>query len=44
LTAQSKGIVGIRNLELGQNSVLNSGGKEVRLDSGTQMIVQVEFE
>jgi hypothetical protein len=44
LTAQSKGIVGIHNLELGQNSVLNSGGKDVRLDSGTQMIVSVEFE
>ncbi len=44
LNAQSKGVVGIRNLELGDNSVLLSGGKEIRLDSGTQMIVQVEIE
>jgi len=36
--------VGIRNLELGDNSVLRSGGKEVKLDSGAQLIVQVEFE
>jgi len=44
LNAQSKGVVGIRNLELGENSVLISSGKEVKLDSGTQMIVQVEFQ
>ncbi len=44
LSPQSKGVVGIRNLELGENSVLLSGGKEIRLDSGTQMIVQVEIE
>jgi hypothetical protein len=44
LNAQSKGVVGIRNLELGDNSVLISSGKEVRLDSGTQMIVLVEIE
>ncbi len=44
LNAQSKGVVGIRNLELGENSVLLSSGKEVKLDSGAQMIVQVEIE
>jgi len=44
LNGQSKGVVGIRNLELGDNSVLRSGGKEVKLDSGMQLIVQVEFE
>ncbi len=44
LNGQSKGVVGIRNLELGENSVLMSGGKEIKLDSGTQMIVQVEIE
>jgi len=44
LNGQSKGVVGIRNLELGENSVLFSSGKEVRLDSGTQMIVLVEVE
>jgi hypothetical protein len=31
LNAQSKGVVGIRNLELGDNSVLTSSGKEVKL-------------
>jgi len=44
LNGQSKGVVGMHNLELGENSVLLSSGKEVKLDSGTQMIVQVEIE
>jgi len=44
LNGQSKGVVGIRKVELGENSVLFSSGKEVKLDSGTQMIVQVEIE
>jgi len=44
LNSQSKGVVGIKGLELGENSVLLSSGKAVNLDSGTQMIVQVEIE
>ena len=44
LNAQSKGVLGISNLELGENSVLTTNGKEVKLDSGTQMIIQVEIE
>lgn len=44
LTGQSKGVVGIKNLQLGENSVLTSSGKEVKLDSGTQMIVAVEIQ
>jgi hypothetical protein len=44
LNAQSKGVIGIHNLELGENSVLISTGKNVSLDSGTQMMVQVEVE
>lgn len=44
LTAQSKGVVGIHNLELGDNSVLISNGKDVKLDGGTEMMVQVEVE
>ncbi len=44
LNAQSKGVIGIHNLELGENSVLISNGKNVSLDSGTQMMVQVEVE
>ena len=44
LSAQSKGVIGIHNLELGENSVLVSTGKNVSLDSGTQMMLQVEVE
>ena len=44
LNGQSKGVVGIKGLELGENSVLLSNGKAVNLDSGTQMIVQVEID
>jgi hypothetical protein len=44
LTGQSKGVIGFHNLELGENSVLFSNGKNVSLDSGTQMMVQVEIE
>lgn len=44
LNAQSKGVLGIKNLELGENSVLTSEGKDVKLDSGAQMMVRVEFE
>ncbi len=44
LNAQSKGVIGFHNLELGENSVLISHGKSVSLDSGTQMMVQVEVE
>ena len=44
LNGQSKGVVGIRNLQLDENSVLLSSGKDVRLDSGTQLIVQVEIK
>jgi hypothetical protein len=44
LNAQSKGVIGMHNLELGENSVLISGGKNVSLESGTQMMLQVEVE
>jgi hypothetical protein len=44
LNAQSKGVIGFHNLELGENSVLISTGKNVSLDSGTQMMLQVEVE
>jgi hypothetical protein len=44
LNPQSKGVIGIHNLELGENSVLISTGKNVSLDSGTQMMLQVEVE
>lgn len=44
LSAQSKGVIGFHNLELGENSVLFSTGKNVSLDSGTQLMLQVEVE
>jgi hypothetical protein len=44
LNGQSKGVIAIKNLELGDNSVLLSSGKEIRLDSGTQLIVLTEIE
>jgi len=44
LNAQSKGVVGLRNLQLEENGVLTSSGKEVKLDSGTQMIIQIEID
>jgi hypothetical protein len=44
LNAQSKGVIGFHNLELGENSVLFSSGKNVSLDSGTQLMLQVEVE
>lgn len=44
LNGQSKGVIGIHNLELGENSVLISSGKNVSLASGTQMMLQVEVE
>lgn len=42
LNSQSKGVLGFHDLEMGENSVLTSNGKEIKLDSGTQMMVRVE--
>lgn len=41
LSAQSTGVVGIKNLQL-DNSVLTSTGKEVKLDQGSQILVKAE--
>lgn len=41
LTPQSTGVVGIKNLQL-DNSVLTSTGKEVKLDTGAQMMIKAE--
>jgi hypothetical protein len=41
LDPHSTGVVGIKNLQL-DNSVLTSTGKEVKLDSGSQMVVKIE--
>ena len=42
LSPNSSGVVGIKNLQLDSNSVLTSTGKEVKLDSGSQMMIKVE--
>jgi hypothetical protein len=44
LSTQANGVVGIRDLQLGSNSVLTSGGKNLKLDGGTQMILRVQSE
>jgi len=41
LTPSSTGVVGIKNLQL-ENNVLTSSGKEVKLDSGSQMMIKME--
>ena len=48
LTSQSQGVIGLNGLQLGsavsnstQGSVITSAGKDVKLDSGTQMLLQV---
>lgn len=44
LNAESTGVLGIKNLEMSKDAVLTSSGKEVKLDSGTQMLVRAEIE
>ena len=43
LTPESTGIHGVHNLELSADGVLTSKGKNVKLDSGDQLIVKVEL-
>ena len=42
LNSQSKGALGVKNLELGDNGVVTSPGKEVKLDAGTQMMIRAQ--
>jgi len=42
LNSDSKGVMGFHGLEMGDNSVLTSNGKEVKLDSGTQILIHAE--
>lgn len=41
LDPHATGVVGIKNLQL-DNSVLTTTGKEVKLDSGSQMVIKLE--
>ena len=42
LNPHSTGVVGIKNLQLSGDSVLTSSGKEVKLDSGSQMMIHAQ--
>jgi hypothetical protein len=44
LNAQSVGVLGLHNLQMNKESVLTSSGKEVKLDSGTQMMIRAEIQ
>jgi hypothetical protein len=41
LNAQSTGVLGIKGLQLGKNGVLTSDAKEIKVDSGTRMLLNV---
>ena len=41
LNEESRGVLGIKNLQLGPNGVFISSGKEVKLDSGIQILLDV---
>ena len=43
LNSQSTGVHGVHNLDLSADGVLSSKGKNVKLDSGDQLIVKVEL-
>jgi hypothetical protein len=43
LNAQSQGVLGIKNLEMNKDSVLTSPAKEVKLETGTQLMVRAEI-
>jgi hypothetical protein len=44
LNEQSTGVLGISSLQLGPGGVLTSSGKEVKLDSGTRMLLNVTIQ
>ncbi len=44
LNAQSQGVLGFKNMQMDNNNVLTSTGKELKLDSGTQMLIRAEIE
>jgi hypothetical protein len=44
LTDESTGVLGIKNLQLGPDGVLTSTGKEVKLDSGTRVLLKASTQ
>jgi len=41
LNANSHGVIGIRHLDLGKDSVLTTTNKDLKLDSGTQLLIRI---
>jgi hypothetical protein len=44
LNNQSEGVLGVKNLEMGKDSVLTSPNKELKLDAGTQMMINAQID
>ena len=44
LTEESTGVLGIKNLELGPDGLLTSSGREVKLDTGTRILMKVSSQ
>jgi len=44
LNPQSKGVVGFRDLDMGLDSLLTSNTKRIKLNAGTQLMLNVQFE
>ena len=44
LSTKSSGVAGFQNLQMGADSLLTSTEKEIRLESGTQMVLKVALE
>jgi hypothetical protein len=42
ITSQSTGVVGLHDLQLEPGSILASGGKDVKLDAGSQVLLRVQ--
>ncbi len=44
LGPSSQGVMGVKGLQMDANGVLTSSGKEVRLDSGMQLLIKAEID
>ncbi len=44
LRPDSQGVLGVKNLQMDSNGVLTSPGKEVKLDSGMQLMIRAEIQ
>jgi hypothetical protein len=44
LRPTSQGVLGVKNLQMDANGVLTSPAKEVKLDSGMQLMIKAEID